>query len=237
MLDFLMPTSGASFANGFRFGNAEQVLRGDQLNSCLDSKGFKGQASWGEQLYDGDNEVFPYLAYLDAVGFGPTTIGPNPTDGPSALLRTSYGTTLKACQKELHTVAWRPIDQLEASVRSQWWTIVNQISGSRAFQTALVGFRTCTADAGIRVDTIDGYFTYMSQHGAIGTGPGGNALERGFATTYARCLGPAEVIRDHLRVQARSKFISTHAAEINVVEAVVNESLVKSLNAKLGSSI
>jgi hypothetical protein len=62
-------------------------------------------------------------------------------------------------------------------------------------------------NAGINVSTIDSLFIYADLQAHLG-----NTL--GIAATYARCLAPAEAIRDTLRQQARSAFLSANAPAV-----------------------
>jgi len=225
MLDYFLPTSGATFAVGFQFRDAVAAVESQDVSRCITSKGFAAPPTWSPLPYSGDNTEFPYLSYVGASGFGVAPgFSDGPTAGPTNETSQAQAAALNAATKTCRTstlAVFDPVLLSGSTLQEPWMTqIVPSIDNGAPFQQALIGWRSCMHDAGINVTTIDSFFTYADTQSHLGS-------TLGIAATYARCLAPAEAIRDNLRQQARTAFLSANAPAVAQLVHDVNGLLVQ----------
>lgn len=214
ILDYLLPTSGADFANGWRYVNARQAAMGEDMDACLASKGFHEPLQWGPLSFS-DPEEFPWLSYIQAVGFGPiNVIGanvPDPTIAMSATEAASYRSATTSCRIFLEKTLWGPIEASESALQNAWQNVLSEIDTDSMYQRSLKGWRSCMAQAGIHVSSVDGFFSYLDRGNRDGLPYGPPSA----AEAYARCIAGPEAIRDGLRRKARVAFMAAHATAVN----------------------
>ena len=213
LLDYFFPTSGESLAAGFSFWNAFGAVESKAVSRCVMSKGFPAPEAQPPFPYSGDNVEFPYLSYLGAHGFsgaaGATVRSYDPTQGMTHPQVDAYKAADRSCQVSTSAVFDRAI-RTGLALQANWMTIVTGIDAGGVFRHALEGWRTCTQNAGINVSNIEAFFSYADAQAHQQSGPSDFQL----AGIYARCLGPAEAVRDHLRQVARTAFLSAHETAI-----------------------
>jgi hypothetical protein len=128
---------------------------------------------------------------------------------------------------------FEPVLSPGSALFGRWMDVVAQIDAGAQFQQALTGWRSCTERAGIPVSDIYSFFSYVDRQER--SSPNGGVQSKTedlrLASIYARCLGPAEQLRDQLRLEARSAFFDAHAGVINQLSTDANR-LVANLEAK-----
>jgi len=210
MLDYFFPTDGLDFADAYRFVAWEGSAMAAMTNRCLTGTGFPVNPPSAALVYGGDNTEFPELQYLSQHGFlvmePPSYPGPNPTRGMSSV---RYGSAERRCRTST-SAGFHSLIETGAPLQQQWMSTVTAIDAGPQFQRALVGWRSCTQRAGVDVTTISDFFTYADSQAHGGSTQDSIHLGR----IYARCLGPAEAVRDQLRQQARVSFLSNHASAV-----------------------
>jgi hypothetical protein len=205
-----------------RFLNAFDAVETGAVSQCVAAKGFHFPTPSPQIVYSGDNTEFPYLSYLGTHGFGPTLIGTSvatdPTKGMTQAERTDYKAATHGCRTTTSAV-FDPALQSGSTLQDQWMSMVAKIDTEAPFQRALGGWRTCTQHAGVHVSTIQAFFSYADSQRVHGGGLQGSIR---LAAIYARCLAPAEALRDRLRQRARTVFVRTHATAVAQLIASVN---------------
>jgi hypothetical protein len=237
-LDYFFPTDAADFEAGFTFSEFVQATEASATARCLADDGFEAPTFVPPQpsAYR-DNTEFPDLASIRKHGFVVTESGStapkDPTAGLSQAEAAAYRTAEGRCGRSGQNL-FAPLLSPGSALQAQWINIVSQIDAGQQFQKALVGWRSCTARAGVAVSTIDSFFSYLDRHLASSKGNlGASSSDLRLAAVYARCLGPAEHVRDQLRAQARAHFFDVHATSIGSLSTTA-DSLVSQLALEFG---
>lgn len=224
LLDYLFPTGGKTWAMGFQFGNALFAVESKAVSQCVTSKGLPTPPATPQFPYSGDNVEFPYLSYLAAHGFGgsvgATLRSYDPTQGMTHTQTAAYRAADRACQVSTSAVFNR-VTRTGLALQANWMAVVTAIDAGGPFRHALEGWRTCTQDAGINVSSVEAFFSYADAQAHQQSGPSDFQL----AGIYARCLGPAEAVRDHLRRVARAAFLNAHWTAVTQTIVDVNRVL------------
>jgi len=222
LLAYIMPTSGADITTGAKLLDRISGLVAEDKAACMDHAGYQSTVTYTPGSFAvGNNTQFPPIAALAANGFvlravnepyyGVRYVGKPLSESAAA----RHTTTRTACEAS----AQSPLNALLAQTQpllSVWQgQVIPRINRSSSFKEALVGFSSCVNKAGVEATSIDGYFQATSQPKGPGTSDAAlakNYLK--FGKLYARCLAPAETLRDHLRRQARTVFEHDHASQI-----------------------
>jgi hypothetical protein len=231
MLDSFFPTDGEDFAAGESYTQFTSEVAGKITDKCMVADGFAAPPPTPNP-YSGDNTEFPYLSYIKTHGFEVTQpASPSPTKGMSSSEARAYEEADNRCSKGASD-QFTQINNSGAALGSQWMNIVSSIDAGTQFQNALKGFYGCMHRAGVDVNSMNDFFNYVS--GPLGPS-GGNpqAANARLGSLYARCLGPAETLRDHLRMQARTIFYDQHALSINALTSELSM-LITRLGSKYG---
>jgi hypothetical protein len=206
VLGYYFPRNGADYAAAYSFGSFIHSVQTAAINRCLTRKGFPGLQS-SQVPYSGDNVEFPNFPYLIAHGFLVTAAA-----GASSTGSTAYNHQLTACSQRASSL-FNPVALPGSALQSRWMGVVAQIDAGTRFQSALGGWARCTSQAGLDTPTINSFFSLMD--GALHNNPG--AAGTRYAEIYARCLGPAESVRDHLRQVSRTAFFDSHTSQVNAL--------------------
>jgi hypothetical protein len=215
MLDYFVPTDGADFAASFQFDDWEARAISQMVNRCLAAVGAPGVGPPTLVTYGGDNEEFPYLSYLRTHGFLVTEPPSSHHAGGGSSLSPSDRSADHRCRVAVHA-QFRSLESIGGRLMTPWMQLVAAVDGGPQFQDALVGWQSCTQRAGIDVATIDQFFGYLDEQAHRQTSAQASVR---FGAIYARCLGPAENVRDHLRQQAKASFLATHRSVVLQLDA------------------
>lgn len=231
MLAYVLPTSGADITTGSKFRERIAGLVAEDKAACMDQAGYNSAVSYTPGSFAGGNNTqFPPIAALTAKGFVLRAVD-EPYYGVDYVGKALSGSAIAnhvSARTKCEASAQSPVNAFLAQTQplSSVWQgqIIPRINRTIAFKKALVGFSSCVSQGGVSATSIDGYFQDI---GPL-TGPrvSNAALAENylrFGKLYATCLAPAEAIRDHLRVTARTIFEQQHAAQITALTNTVRE--------------
>lgn len=174
---------------------------------------------------------FPDPSELRRVGFGisvgvreqePTPL--SPTDGMSA----SEASRFVGAQRDCASKAGEPFLSLEAAVGpvvAAWRDAFTTVNGSPEVTAAYTRWSTCMTSFGYPVADETAFFTLvdatlrpMLESGDTDTA---GVTELRMAASYADCIEPIVILRDHMRTQLRSKFLADNQETISKGIAVL----------------
>lgn len=230
MLAFVLPTSGADVTTGAKFMNRLNGLVTEDRAACMDRAGYKSIVTYKSGSFAiGDNTQFPPIAALSANGFvlraadepyyGVKYVGKSLTGSEVA----SHVAARNQCEKSSSA----PLNAFFAARQplSQAWQerVIPQINRTSAFKKALAGWSYCVSQGGVTANSIDAYFQNIGpiMRGATNAAVAKDYLKYG--KLYATCLGPAEALRDHLRVVERKVFERQHWSQIAALTNALHE--------------
>jgi hypothetical protein len=218
------------FANGQVFVQNTGAIEAKTLDGCMIADGFPAPP-YIPIGYDGDNEEFPLISYLAVHGFLSGTLSPqsDPTAGMSSSEKKAYNQADVRCFNQ-SLVDFNPVTTPGTALAALWMNVVSQIDASKPFQTALHGFSTCLHSHGVPASSIAGFFDYSSK-GIYNSNYEKSYLY--FGQLYAKCLAPAESLRDRMRATARASFYDEHATAINALRETWN-TLIAKMGAETG---
>lgn len=219
---YVLPTSGADITTGAKFMDRVQGLATEDKAACMSRAGYNSTVTYTPGSFAvGNNTQFPPIAALSAHGFVLRAVN-EPYYGVEYLGKPLSGAAIVnhvAARTECEAAAQSPVNALLAQTQplSKVWQgrIIPRINRSGAFKKALVGWSYCVSQGGVAATLIDGYF---QDTGSLMRGVTSNAaLAKNYlkyGKLYATCLGPAEAIRDQMRLSARTNFEQQHASQI-----------------------
>jgi hypothetical protein len=237
------PASAADWSAGQEFGQFLSAVVSKQEDKCLVADGFRPVPA-PPQYFSPANEEFPDLTAIARDGYfvDPNGIpaSPSPTHGMSASQTAAYTAAAEHCGREGGTL-FAPVAAIgQGPLGNEWQDELLQIDASPEFQRALQGFASCNQAAGVPATSIAGFLSYVNSQVVPATqsgqsGAASDAASR-LAAVFARCLGPAEAVRDALRAKARAAFFDAHAQAISQLRAAAT-SVVSRLAAEYGVTL
>ncbi len=244
LLADLFPRDAADFSLGYGVTSFFQSVDLMDANRCMSAVGFPDAPAPNYGGAPVNNTQFPNLPHIAKFGFvsvSPVYEPPSPTKTMAPAEAAAYEANWRKCEKGVPSVATFLTKARAIAVENEWVNILYEINNSAPFTSALKGFVKCSSDAGITfrtsenqppgvrmavVPSIDAFFNYSSSK--IMPLVAAHQLAKAqresiyLGGIYARCLGPAESIRDRLRASDRNRFFSVHAEEILAIERVAN---------------
>jgi hypothetical protein len=221
LLDYLMPTNGTEWANGWRFANRMGLAAVARQLTCMARDGEAGFGRITNVSSGGNNLDYPDLAVLSRGTFASVSAGtlyqfngPFPVKGKKtpafALARQHCGTSAYAQRTRL----------LETGAIVNWWEgkLEPAINQSAGFKVHDVGYSSCLGRAGLTRNALWTDNDTLEQR--IGPALFASTLHYR-SSTYARCIGPVEKWRVHVRSLRRVQFINSHRAELAQLEKQV----------------
>jgi hypothetical protein len=227
MVADLFPTSAADFTKGDQFVSLTNALTVRRQARCLTQAGFPSSMRViPPGTGAGDNVDFPDTRRISAHGFN---YGSQQSGGGALVSTGDHLTGLKAhqflqakafCLAAAVTV-FAPLDTgIAASLSAAWqFGVMPSIDQSPAVTSALAGWSACLLRGGVRVTTIDQFFSYADRRSASGESSG---ARRRLGQLFGRCMSMPESIRVRLRVSARSAFLAGHEPEVRMLYALFN---------------
>jgi hypothetical protein len=248
VLALLFPRNGSDFASGFGVQNFFQSVDLAAEGRCMTAAGFRPPPApiQGSEV---NNTQFPDLSRIAKFGFvnlsavyGP----PSATQGMSKAETHAYNATFNKCAASTPNENTLLNEAKAIPLENEWEDILEKVDTSSLFIHALRGFVACSASAGVDiagfihrpesgpvgvhnagVASIDAFFDDMARQ--IQPLTNANARSEAQAESihlggiYARCLGPAEAVRDRLREVDRVEFFSEHAEQILQIQKIAND--------------
>ncbi len=156
MLAYLLPTSGADFTSGNKFGVLMNGVRAQSKAACLSKAGYSSVITYsGGGSAVGDNTEFPNIGELSSRGFiltGPATREPSySVVNAGAQLTGRVATSYRSARSQCGDASFVPFTTMMnyANPLTNAWEnrVVPGIDSSPAFQGALVGWLVCVRAA------------------------------------------------------------------------------------------
>jgi hypothetical protein len=220
LLEYVLPTSGADITAGEKFMDRMQGLAAEDKAACMNQAGYPSTVTYRSGSFAvGNNTQFPPIAELAANGFvlravdepyyGVRYVGKPLSDSATS----KHVATRTKCEASSQRPLNALIEQTQPLASVWQGRIIPHINQNKAFKKALVGWSACISQGGVFATSINGYFQNI---GPILRDDASTPAKdyRRFGELYARCLAPAEVVRDRLRVGARIVFEQQHASQI-----------------------
>lgn len=218
LLDYLMPTDGTDFAKGLQFVDRMGLAAVARQLTCMARVGEPGFGRVAQVATNGNNLDYPDLSVLSRGTFQSVSSGkldqfhgPFPLRGAKtlafALARQHCGTSAYAGEQRL----------LETGgIVNEWeGTMQPAINQSAGFKAHDAGYESCLRAAGL---TPNALWT-DSNALELKIGPTLFAATLHYRSlTYARCIGPVEHWRVHVRSRQRVQMINAHRSELVQLE-------------------
>jgi hypothetical protein len=218
LLDYLMPTDGADYANGWRFADRMDMAAAARQLTCMERAGQAGFGRITQVASGGNNLDYPDLAVLSRGTFASVTAGmlyqfngPFPVKGKKTpafdLARQRCGTSAFTEREQL----------LESGGIANWWrgTFEAAINQSAGFKLHDAGYDSCLLVAGLSRNAL--WTDSNALELKIGPALFASTLHYR-SSTYARCIAPVEKWRDHVRSLHRAQLINSHRAQLAQLE-------------------
>jgi len=218
LLDYLMPTDGVDFANGFRFASRLGLAAAATQLSCMTRDGEPAFGRVSRVAMAGNNLDYPDLSILSrgtfqsvANGHLDQFNGPFPAQGKKTL---AFALARQHCGASAYGGEERLLDV--GGIRNLWEGKMDPaINQSVGFKVHDAGYRSCLRAAGLTPNAL--WTDSNALELKIGPALFASTLHYR-SSTYARCIAPVEKWRDHVRSLHRAQMINSHPAQLAQLE-------------------
>lgn len=225
---YFLPASDQDFIAGTEYVDTTESIENKTIGQCMMGAGFPAPPAEPPRQRV-DNTQFPDLAVIAKEGFG-GVVGvpapPDPTSGMNASESAAYNASLSQCGQKAGA-SFSSVTSMGLALQSEWESILSQIDATSKYQNALAGWRSCLGNAGIQVTSLISFFQYTDSQVVpliqSGQQAAAAAMSTRLGALYAKCLGPAEDIRDRLRAQQKTVFFANHSSAIRQLESAADD--------------
>jgi hypothetical protein len=219
-LDYFFPIDGYTFAIGSELSVFENAVENKSISSCMRSKGFN-PPSPAPVIPIQDSLEFPNLKYIESHGFVvsiPAKDIPNPTKGMSSAETAAYKRVFQHCSQSASN-AFTSLMNAGYVLQGEWMNIVSQIDQSPKVQVAINKWSACMRARGVDVSSLPDFFSSLDSLSRKATS---DHAEMSVATSFVKCIAPAESLRVQMRRVALARFFQQHSQEVAALRSIAN---------------
>ncbi len=148
----------------------------------------------------------PDLDFIRHQGFGSTAV-PVTTPEPAASQDSPGPDLMRRCLTAGQTVL-NEFRALYGPLRMSWFKAISRLGSDKSVALAYRAFPSCLAQRGVQVKSESRFFGLVDRRLAAG------GTDMDLAADYAACMAPVEAVREPLRRELRTRFVTDHRQEI-----------------------